>query len=83
MIKVKKVEQGQKTARSSYVKHFCNFKGKSMVMIGGNFYNGGFLISKSKIAAILSLSNELKDFVDGKYDQDIKQLKEDEVIVQE
>ena len=55
-------------------------KGSHMVRIAGNFYRGGFNISKNKIKAILTYADELKRFAKGEYDTDIDKLKEGEVL---
>ena len=62
------------------VEHYSKFKGIPMVRIGGNFFRGGFNMSKNKVKAVLSLSKELKKFADGDLDQEIKALGEGEVL---
>lgn len=51
-----------------------------MVKITGNFSRGGFIMTKSKIKAILDNAEELQKFIDGAYDEELQTLGEDEVI---
>jgi hypothetical protein len=64
----------------SKVQHFSNYKGHPMVRISGNFMGGGFQLSKGKLIAVLANLKELKDFAEGKHDDAIANLKEDEVL---
>lgn len=63
------------------IEHYSNYKSRPMVRIKGNFYGGGFNVSKNKILAILDNIDDLKEFAAGKYDKEIADLGEDEVLV--
>lgn len=81
-MEVAKVTKEKKKAGEfhSKVEHFAQFKGKPMVFIAGSFYQGGFLISKNKVRAILDNADLLKKFVSGEWDAEIKKLKDDEIL---
>jgi len=78
---VKKIDRKELTSNGKpVVKHFYFYKGKPMARIDGNFYMGGFNMSKNKIAAIFENEEILKKFVGGEFDETIKNLKDDEVL---
>jgi len=62
------------------VDHFFKYKGRPMVRIKGNFYGGGFSISKNKLMAIRKLLEKLESFIDGQLDEKITSLNENQVI---
>lgn len=51
-----------------------------MVRIVGNFMGGGFNLSQNKLAAIFENLEELRPFAEGKYDKEIDELEEDDVL---
>ena len=67
----------------SRVSHYYKWNGKPMARIEGNFYKGNFPMSRTKIKAILENSDELQKFVNGEYDQELDNLKEEQVLVLE
>lgn len=62
------------------VKQFFIFKGSPMVRIEGNYYTGGFNISKNKVRDILNNVEILKEFVSGDLDDRMKELEEGEAL---
>lgn len=89
-VKLDKDEKGQDTIPST-IEHFYKYtpvdkdgksKGSSiaMVKIKGNFYRGGFNLSKNKVKAVLNNIELLQKFANGEFDKDINELKLDEVI---
>ena len=62
------------------IQHYYNYKDHPMVRISGNFFGGGFNLSKNKLKAIRENLDELQDFIDGKLDKEILELKTDEVL---
>ena len=79
MKKVKKQEKEKEPVKNE-VTHYSKFKGRPMVYIKGNFFNGGFAISKNKVKAILDNIEELKRFANGDYDERIMELEQDEIL---
>lgn len=75
-----KITKQEKQTIQTKIEHFYNFKGRPMVRISGNFMGGGFNMSKNKIKAILDNGDGLFDFVNGKFDQEILELAEDEIL---
>jgi len=90
-VKLEKDETGEEVIPST-IEHFYKFvpkdkeglpklgSGVPMVKIKGNFYRGGFNLSKNKVKAVLDNLEVLQKFANGEFDKDIKELKEDEVI---
>lgn len=76
-----KKKKSFKKSGKSKIDHYYVFKDAFMVRIVGNFFTGGFNLSKNKARAVLENIDEIKEFVDGNYDNDIKKLSEDEVLV--
>ena len=76
MKKVKKEEE-VKTENKPVVEHFYRWKKAPMVRIKGNFFGGGFNMSKNKIKAILDNAAILKDFANGKLTEEIMELADD------
>lgn len=64
----------------STVESFTLFKGRPMVRIAGNFYGKGFNLSKNKAIAIMENIDVIKEFADGKFDDKILELGEEEVL---
>lgn len=83
MLKKTVKEEVKKEIPEAKVESFSNFKGKPMVRITGNFFGGGFNISKNKVKAIFENEALLKDFSNGKYDQQISELTDNEVLAYE
>ena len=80
-MEVKKVDRrAQANNGKSKVKQFYYYKGKPMARIDGNFYMGGFNFSKNKIKAIFENEEILKRFANGEFDEEIQNLKDDEVL---
>lgn len=77
VIKLNKEQNVQKAK----VGYYTNVQAKNAkastpaVYIEGNFFRGGFQLSKNKIIAILQCAEELRKFADGAYDEDIGKLK--------
>lgn len=62
------------------VEHYTNYKGRPMVRIKGNFYGGGFNLSRNKLLAVVENYDELQAFIKGEFDNEIKELQEGEVL---
>jgi hypothetical protein len=62
------------------VKRYSRFKGQPMVHIFGNFFGGGFNLSKNKVNAVLENIDELKKFAAGEYDAQIAELADNEAL---
>ena len=89
-VKLEKDSEGQEVIKST-IEHFYNYvpkdkdgnpksSGTPMVRIKGNFYKGGFNLSKNKVKAVLDNLELMKQFANGDLDKQIEELKEDEVI---
>jgi len=82
MKKAKKTEAQKTEKQVPVVKSFSKFRSARMVRIEGSFMGGGFNISQNKIKAILADNNIeiLKDFANNKFDQEIDELQDDEIL---
>ena len=89
-MKITKDDKGQDTI-PSIIEHFYKYKpvdkeGKTkgadvpMVRIKGNFFGGGFNLSKNKVKAVLDNLDILQKFAKGDFDKEINVLKPDEVL---
>jgi len=74
MQKVKLENTEEKTGNG--IEHYSLYKGFPMVKL-----EAGFQLGQKKIAAILANGEELKKFVNGDYDDEIKSLNEGEILV--
>lgn len=78
--KVKSEEKGKAADVPSKVESFSIYKGHPMIRFSGNFMGGGFSLSKNKVKAVLENIEEAKLFAEGKYDEQIKELGEGEIL---
>ena len=89
-VKLEKNEKDQDVIPST-IEHFYKYmpldeKGNSkgagipMVKIKGNFFRGGFNLSKNKVKAIIDNIELLQKFANGEFDKEINELNFDEVI---
>jgi len=94
MKKINRADVANVNITPSSIEHFYKFipkdkegkkkgMGVPMVRIKGDFFGGGFNLSKNKARAIMNNLNLIKKFADGEYDNKIKELKEDEIIIPE
>lgn len=91
MKRTNKLDKKTVTIIPSSIDHFYKFipkdkegkiksTGVPMVRIKGDFFGGGFNLSKNKAKAILNNIDIIKEFADGQYDKAINKLKEGEVF---
>jgi len=63
------------------IEHYYLWKKTPMVRISGDFFGGGFNLSKNKAKAIIENIEAIRNFASGKLDEDIKKLKDEEVLI--
>ena len=87
-VKVKKAD-GKQTKERATVSHYYNYKAKNakkaslMVYIKGDFFNGGFSLSKNKAIALIQCLDEIKGFATGNYDVQLSELNADQILAVE
>ena len=67
-------------SRPGRVKNFFKFKNSLMVRIEGNYFGGGFNMSKNKVKDILENKDILLKFVNGEFDEEISKLEENQAL---
>ena len=92
MKKVNRADVSNPDIKISQIEHFYKYVPKDkdgnkrssavpMVRIKGDFYGGGFNLSKNKAQAIVSNIEEIEKFARGDFDKQILELQEDEIIL--
>lgn len=74
------IQEETKEEEKTALEHFYNFKGTPMVRFKGNFYRGGFNVSKNKVRAVIENLEIMKQFINGDFDEAIAGLQEGQAL---
>ena len=69
------MEKEKSKSKGTEIEHYSQYKGYPVVK-----FEGGFQMGKKKVAAVLANIEDLQKFVDGDYDEDIKNLEDGKAL---
>ena len=78
--KKRKVEDKKESNSKTIFENFHRFKKSPMMRFKGNFFGGGFALSKNKVKAVIDNLALCGEFAAGKFDEQIMKLEDGEVL---